>query len=189
MTEPDEHHVDQIAARAQAGEAEARSSLFDQLYDELKIIARARMKNERADHTLQPTALVNEAYLRLADQRNIDWDNPGQVLGLAAITMRRVLVDHARGKGRQRRGGDRVRVEVDPDLISSGDEAPDILALDEALTKLEAISPRQARVVELRSFASLSVERISEVLGVSKRTIESDWAAARGWLADQLRET
>ncbi len=188
MASRSDDHLEQMANQASAGDRSAMEALFDQVYEDLRLMARARMQNERTDHTLQPTALAHEAFLRLVDQRKIDWNNVDQVLALAAIAMRRILVDHARRRGRLRRGGDRDRVELDSGLADRNPPPVDILDLDEALTRLEAVSPRQARVVELRYFTGLSMRRVAEVLEVSKRTADSDWTIARAWLVSHFGE-
>jgi len=174
------------------GEA-ARRALADELYGEMRAIAERRLARERVDHTLQPTALVHEAWMRLADQTRVDVEGRSQFLALAAQAMRRILVDHARGKRRAKRGGGWRRVELDAD--SSVAAAPrdedgevDLIALDDALGKLRSVSERQARVVELRFFGGLEVRDVADVLGVSVSTVEREWRFANAWLAAELGE-
>ncbi len=158
------------------------------IHDELRKIAGAYMARERPDHTLQPTALVNEAYLRLADATKERWESRAHFLAAAARTMRNVLVDHARTKGRQKRGGGWGRV---PFEIASAELAvPDVelLSLDDALTELATENERCARVVEWRFFAGLTIPEIAEVIGKSHRTVEDDWYMARAWLRARLAE-
>jgi RNA polymerase sigma factor (TIGR02999 family) len=155
-------------------------------YDHLRELARAWMGRERPGHTLQPTALVHEAYLRLADAGTLGVDDRTGFQALAAVTMRRVLVDHARRRGRAKRGGGWRRVGL-AGLSADADGETDLLALDEALTRLGAEHERAARVVELRFFGGMGVEQAAAVLGVSARTIELDWQFARAWLLRELR--
>lgn len=150
------------------------------------------MTSERAGHTLQSTALVHEAYVRLIDQRLVDWQNRAQFFGLAAQAMRRILVDHARSRGRAKRGSDPPRVAmdtVDPVAPPDAVDREDAVALDIALNKLEAIDPLQAEIVELRFFGGLSVEETSEVLSISPSTVKREWALARAWLRCELDGT
>jgi RNA polymerase sigma factor (TIGR02999 family) len=146
------------------------------------------MRRERPNHTLQPTALVGEAFLRLVDQTRIDWQDRAHFLGIAARVMRQVLVDHARERGAAKRGGDVQRVTLD-DYAGQENPAPlDVLILNDALDRLAAIDPRGARVVELRVFGGLTVEEVAALLDVSKRTVDNDWSVARMWLARELRD-
>lgn len=175
---------------AAAGDPEALGRLLDLVYGELHGLAAHYLGQERSNHTLQPTALVNEAFLRLIDQR-VEWQNRGHFLGVAAQAMRRILIDHARGANRLRRGGAWNRVQVDGQLLEPGSEAGDesleLVALDAALTKLAGVSERMARIVELRFFAGLEVEAVAEVLEVSPRTVRREWRYARAWLGEELR--
>jgi RNA polymerase sigma factor (TIGR02999 family) len=144
------------------------------------------MRNERTEHTLQPTALVHEAYMKLADQDRVEWQGRTHFLAVGAQAMRRILVDHARGRGRTKRGADWYRVPLFEEIVPSSRrdlDAAALVDLDRALDRLAAEAPRQARVVELRFFAGLEVAEVAEILGVSKRTVEGDWAKAR----DRLR--
>jgi RNA polymerase sigma factor (TIGR02999 family) len=160
------------------------------LYDELRAMAAAYLSKEPGGHTLQPTALVNEALLRILGQQqgqagNV-WQNREQFLGVAAICMRRVLVDHARTRGREKRGGGAVRLTLDESLATAEAAGIDVLDLDAALEELAASFPRQARVVELRSFAGLELEHIGDVVGISLAQVKRDWAFARAWLKARL---
>jgi RNA polymerase sigma-70 factor (ECF subfamily) len=156
-------------------------------YEVLRRIARAHMKRERAGPTLQATAVANEAYLRLADQRQLDPRDRVKFLAAAANTVRRVLVDHARGKHRHKRGGDAQRVTLAGiDVANRAADPVDLLALDDALARLAELSERAAKVVELRFFGGLSVEETAEALDVSPRTVADDWRTARAWLRKEL---
>ncbi len=162
------------------------------IYDELRGMASARLRNERAGHTLQPTALVHEAFLRMVDQRNIDWRSRAQFFDLAARMMRRVLVDYARRRARSKRGGDAVLVELAGMEVEDGDTPEafeDVLALDEALRRLAALDRRKARIVELHFFAGLSVVETAEVMGCSKATVSRDWRFAKAWIGKELDPT
>ena len=167
----------------QAGKASAAEELVPLVYAELRRLAARRLSHERQHHTLQATALVNEAWLKLVDQRGA-WQSRTHFFAIAAQAMRRILVDHARQRHAEKRGGEADHVPVDsvPTLLPSPMPDERLLALDEALTRLAALDPRQAAVVELRFFAGLSVEDTAEVLGVSGMTVKREWAAARAWL-------
>jgi RNA polymerase sigma-70 factor, ECF subfamily len=170
----------QPASRGAAG-------LLERVYGELKALARAALRGERADHTLQPTALVHEAYLRLREQRDVEFQGRSHFLALSAQAMRRVLVDHARRKRRIKRGGVAARAAIDPnELALTASQPDDVLAVDEMVARLEKEDPRQARILEMRFFAGLSVVEVAEVLGLSKRTIEAEWTMLRAWLRREL---
>ena len=156
------------------------------LYRELRKIASAKMHGERGNHTLQPTALVHEAFLRLADQPGSAWVDRSKILGLAAHAMRHILVDHARAHGAGKRGAGAVQVTLDEGLMPSNGALVDVLAVDEALTRLAELDPRQARVLELHFFGGLTFDEIAAELGISTRTVKSDWRMARAWLYQQL---
>lgn len=172
------------------GDAAALEGIMPVLYEELKKIARHHMRRERAGHTLQSSALVNEAYLRLVDVRFVEWKDRLHFFAVAAQMMRRVLVDHARSKGYQKRGGGAKKVEIEETMMITpgGSNMPELLDLDEALTALGEQDGRKARLVELRFFAGLSVEESAEVLGVSEQTVMRDWRLAKAWLAARLGE-
>lgn len=168
------------------GDAAALDALLPSVQAELHRLARSYMRREREGHTLEPTALVHEAYLRLVDQRDVQWASRGHFFAIAAQAMRRVLVDHARGHLAAKRGGGAERVTLSgvPDIGAVAD--PDVMALHRALERLAALDPRQARVVELRTFGGLSVEETADVVGISPATVKREWATARLWLARAL---
>ncbi len=180
MPEP-EHEPNQKRSRDAACAA-----LVERLYDDLRAIAERHLRDEDRGHTLQPTALVHEAYLKLLQQREVAWDNPAQALGLAAQAMRRVLVDHARGREAAKRGGGLQRLSLEhvdtPSPASAGAGDIDLLALEDALERLATIDATQARIVELRFFGGLSCDQVAETIGMAKRTVDREWAAARAWL-------
>lgn len=156
------------------------------LYQELHRLASHYLSREAVGHTLQPTALVHEAYLRLVDQRRVDWRNRAQFLGVAASMMRRILVNHARGRVARKRGGGAQQVSLS--LIESPSDRPEVelIALEEALGRLAALDERKSKVVELKFFGGLTIEEIGEVLGISGATVEREWAFARAWLYDAM---
>lgn len=184
--------VTQVLHRAAAGDAGASENLWALIYDELRVIARRQLRNERADHTLSPTALVHETYLRLVDQTRVEWSDRSHFFAVAARMCRRVLVDHARRRKAARRGGGRADTRLDTGLaerVSSSDESTpeDLIALDDALEALGALSPRLVSVVEMRYFGGLTEDEIAEALGVTSRTVRRDWVKAKGLLLDTLR--
>jgi RNA polymerase sigma factor (TIGR02999 family) len=168
------------------GDADVPEQLMELLYADLKRRAAAYLRVERPGHTLQPTALVNEAYLRLVDQKRVAWQNRAHFLGVAAQMMRRILVDHARGRKARKRGGTKAHVTLDERLVPAAGPGLELLALDEALGELAALDPQQARIVELRAFGGLSVEETAEVLGISTATVKRHWAFAQAWLRSRL---
>jgi len=169
-----------------AGDPDALDEMLPAVYVELHRLARAHLRGERADHTLQATALVNEAYLRLVDQTRVQWQNRAHFFGTAAQMMRRILVDHTRGRRSAKRGGDAVRVELDEALAVAETRDVDLLALDAALERLEALDPRQASLVVQRFFGGLTIEEAAESLGISPATAKRDWATAKIWLRREL---
>jgi RNA polymerase sigma factor (TIGR02999 family) len=171
-----------------SGDSDARG-LVPRLHEELRVIARAYMRGERSDHTLQPTALVNEAYLRLVGDAGLRWGTRTQFLAVAAQMMRRILVEHARGRGARKRGGDWSRVPLEAPAAELALPDLALLDLEDALEALSALDARAGRVVELRFFGGLDLGEIADVLGVSKRTAEGDWYMARAWLRDRLADT
>ena len=168
------------------GEAAALDRLTELVYQELRRMARRYMRSERDGNTLQTTALVNEVYLRLVDVKNIDWQHRAQFFALSAELMRRILVDAARSRGSDKRGGGVVKINLDEALVLSPEPDRFILALDEALGALAKLAPRQARVVELRYFGGLSEEETAGVLKTSLRTVRRDWQFAKAWLMRDL---
>ena len=171
------------------GDEAALARLMPLVYDELRRLARHYMRRERPGHTIQPTALVNEAYLRLVEQTNIRWQNRAHFFGIAAGVMRRVLCDHARARLADKRGGGAVRVSLVEAEARPDEQTTDVLALDEALGELAEVDPRKARVVELRYFGGLSVEETAEVLKVSRSTVLHDWNMAKAWLYKQVQSS
>lgn len=169
-----------------AGDASAAERLLPLVYAELHRLAKSYMRRERPDHTLQPTALINEAYLRLSKEE-VDWQSREHFIGLAAHVMRRVLVDYARAHRAEMRGGNRQRVEMRDDLAIAPERFEEVVLVDEALRRLAEKNARQARVVELRYFGGLSVEEIGQLLGIAPRSVKRDWALARLWLLQELR--
>ncbi len=169
-----------------AGDPAALDELSEQVYDELRRMARRHMKGERRDNTLQTTALVHEVYLRMVDVTNVEWRQRAQFFAIAAQMMRRILVDAARARASHNRGGDAVRVNFDEAAIVSPEPDRSIVALDDALAAFAEVAPRQARVVELRYFGGLQEEEIVDVLNISPRTVRRDWDFARAWLAREL---
>jgi RNA polymerase sigma-70 factor, ECF subfamily len=167
------------------GNESALDKLLPLVYDELHRLARGYFRDEKADHTLQATALVHEAYLRLVDVRYRGFESRRQFVGFAAALMRRILVDHARERRAQKRGG--YKTTLDESIAVSPAEEVDVLALDEALSRLEAIDPDQSRVVELRYFGGLSIEETAELLEISAPTVKRRWSSARAWLKRELR--
>jgi len=170
----------------QDGDAAARDRLFVVVYDELRRRASAQLRRERQGHTLRPTALVHEAYLRLMGQDRAKWQNRSQFFAIASEMMRRVLVDHAREHKADKRGGAAVRVALAEDVAATDAREVDLIALDSALDELAAMDPRQGRVVEMRFFGGLDTAQIADVLDVSRATVDRDWRFARTWLYRRL---
>jgi RNA polymerase sigma factor (TIGR02999 family) len=181
--------VTRLLDAATAGDRKAAADLIPLVYDELRKLAAARMADESPEHTLQPTALVHEAYIRLVGRGDDHrWDGRGHFFAAAAEAMRRILIESARRKHGPERGGDFTRLGLDSDQPAPPGPSPRLLALDEALDRLAAIEPRAAEVVKLRYFAGLTVAEAAAVLGISTRTVDNDWAYARAWLVNALRE-
>jgi RNA polymerase sigma-70 factor (ECF subfamily) len=183
---PPDAQVTQCVDELVAGDGSAAERLLPLVYTELQRIAAHYLRRESPAHTLQPTALVHEAFLKIVDQSRVDWKGRAHFLAVSAQAMRRLLVDHARTKGRKKRGGGRHRVTLDDHLMLALDREEDVLAVDDLLIKLAALNERHARVVELRFFAGLEVAEVAEVLGVSKRTVEADWTLVKAWLRKEL---
>jgi RNA polymerase sigma factor (TIGR02999 family) len=169
------------------GDQEALNRLMPLVYDELHRLASRYLRHERVGHTLQTTALVHEAYLKLVDQKKANWHNRVQFFAAAAKVMRHVLVDYARSRKAAKRGGEYCRLSLDEAAISSQDKDADLLVLNEALDNLAAIDPQQSRVVELRVFGGLTVEDTAEALGISARTVKREWSMAKAWLHQQIK--
>jgi RNA polymerase sigma factor (TIGR02999 family) len=170
-----------------AGNKEVLDELFPLVYDELKRLAKSRLQGERADHTLQPTALVHEAYLRLIGQHSADWKNRAHFFGLAAEMMRRILINHAVKNNADKRFGNQTKLALDEAISFTQDKPVDLIMLDEALNKLAAFDAQQAKIIELRFFAGLTIEEVAEVLGVSDSTVKREWRVAKAWLHQQLK--
>jgi RNA polymerase sigma factor (TIGR02999 family) len=185
--DPESPNLTELLLAWGAGDANALDALTPLVYDHLHRLARHYMAGERPGRTLQATALVNEAYLRLVDSGRVRWQNRAHFFALAAQLMRRILVDAARSRGNRKRGGDLHRTTLDEALMVSGHPDPDLVALDEALTALAAVDARKAQVVELRFFGGLGEQEIAQSLDVSLDTVQRDWKTARAWLYGQLR--
>ncbi|HEX8096856.1 MAG TPA: sigma-70 family RNA polymerase sigma factor [Pyrinomonadaceae bacterium] len=188
MGEELQHEVTQILQEWGGGDPEAPARLMPFVYDELRRLARTFLSKERDARTLQPTALVHEAYLRLVDQTRVNWQNRAQFYGIASSMMRRVLIDHARAHATEKRGGGAVHLSLDDAQIPLEQRAGWLVALDEALERLARMDERKARIVEMRFFGGLSDEEIAEFLGVSVRTVLRDWKTARLWLYRELAQ-
>ena len=185
---PSTHEITQLLVAWNNGDAVALDQLTPLVHRELHRIARRYMAAERPDHILQTTALVNEAYLRLIDWKNVEWQSRAHFFGLAAQIMRHILVDFARAQAREKRGGGGLKVSLSEAANIASEQTADLVALDDALQTLEKLDPRQARVVELRFFAGLSLEETAEALKVSVGTVRRDWSLAEAWLYRELSE-
>ena len=185
--EPSQSDVTSLLKQFTQGDKEAAEKLIPLVYDELKRLARSYMRREAPDHTLQTTALVHEAYLKLVGQRSANWQSRSHFFGIAAQLMRRILIDHARGQLREKRGGGKAILPLKADLAFSPEQSEELMRLDEALDRLSVLDPRQGKVVELRFFGGLSVEETSGFLGVSPKTVKRDWVVAKAWLHAELR--
>ena len=170
------------------GDRAALDALLPLVYDELRVIARSYLRQERSDHTLQPTGLVHEAYLRLVNQQHVDWRNRAQFFGLAASMMRRILVNHAEAKRAQKRGGGVEKVSLEEVVVAFDDDVLDLLELNEVMLQLEQIDKQKSEIVELKFFGGLTIDEIAAVTNTSTATVEREWAFARGWLCKALTE-
>lgn len=180
--------VTQLLLAWSSGNREALDQLLPLVYHELRKIAERYLKRERSGHTLQTTALVHEAYLKLIDQRQVQWQNRAHFFGIAAQAMRRILVDHARSRQTGKRGSGGVRITLDENLAVSDERAADLLALDDALNALAELDPQKSRIVELRYFGGLSIEETAEVLGIGTATVIRQWRLARAWLYGEINK-
>lgn len=186
--------VTQLLLRWRAGDQAALTALLPLVYEELRSLARRHLRHERGSHTLQRTALVHEAFLRMVEQKEVDWESRTQFYGIASQMMRRVLVDHARRRSAAKRGDGAPHVDLDAVLQDEGEELPplaqetaiDFAAIDDALKRLEALDPQQGRLVELRFFGGLSIKETADVIGVSSATVKREWAIARAWLQREI---
>ena len=180
------HEITQLLAEWSDGNQTALNKLYPLVYDELHRMANRYMKRERPDHTLQTTALIHEAYVRLVDQKNVHWANRSHFFAISAQIMRRILIDHARRHAYGKHGGGAQKVSLDETAIVASDPASDMLLLDEALKRLAEMDPRRGQVVELRYFGGLNNEEIADVLKISENTVTRDWNMARAWLYQEL---
>jgi RNA polymerase sigma-70 factor (ECF subfamily) len=169
------------------GNDAAASKLIPIVYDELRRLAAGYMRHERKDHTLQPTALVHEAYLKLIQQRAVDWQGRAHFFGIAAQVMRRILIDHARGHLRDKRGGGAIPVPLEEALVFAPEQSCELVKLDESLQRLAKLDPRQSKIVELRFFGGLTVEQTAESLGISPKTVKREWSMAKAWLHGDVK--
>lgn len=186
---PSSIDVTQLLVAWGNGDQTARDQLMPLVYTELHRLAHRHIKKERPGHTLQTSALVNEAFLRLVDQRDVHWQSRAHFFGIAAQMMRRILVDYARSRRYAKRGGDARQVSLDEELMVTNQRNADVVGLDDALTELASIDERKSRVVELKFFGGLSIEETAEVLGVSPGTVMRDWTLAKAWLRRAMSKT
>jgi RNA polymerase sigma factor (TIGR02999 family) len=186
LTQEPQHQITQLLAEWSEGNQSALDELYPLVYEELHRLARRYMSRERKGHTLQTTALINEAYVRLVDQKNVRWANRSHFFAISAQIMRRILIDHARRHGYAKRGGGAQQVSLEEVALVAHDASSELLRLDEALQELAKMDPRRCHVVELRYFGGLSNEEIAGILKVSENTVTRDWNLARAWLYQQL---
>jgi RNA polymerase sigma-70 factor (ECF subfamily) len=184
---PETIAITQLLIRWGEGDQTARDALLPLVYDELRRMARGHLRSERAGHTLQPTAIVHETYLRLVEQSSVNWQSRAQFFGLASTLMRNILVDYARRRQTHKHGGAQVHLSLSEADQVGQSPALELLALEEALTQLAVIKPRHVRLVELRFFGGLTIAETAAVLGLSHTTVEQDWTFARAWLRNTLR--
>jgi RNA polymerase sigma factor (TIGR02999 family) len=180
------HHITSLLVRWREGDRKALDEMIPLVYKELRRLAHHYMRRQRQDHTLQTSALINEAYLRLVDHKNMRWQNRAHFIAVSAQAMRRILVDYARARGYDKRGGGAQKVALDEAMVVAQAKSAEIIALDEALSDLASVDERKGRIVELRYFGGLSVEETAEVLGVSGVTVMREWRSAKLWLMRAL---
>ena len=180
------HGVTELLIKFSDGKREAVDQLLPLIYDELRRIASSYLRRERSDHTLQPTALVNEAYMKMVDITQVSWQNKAHFIGVAANQMRRILVDHARQHNAQKRGGEFHILTLNEEIDKADEQSAELIALDDALTELAQMDPIKAQIVELRYFGGLTTDEAAEVLGVSSITIKRHWKMTKAWLYGQL---
>jgi RNA polymerase sigma factor (TIGR02999 family) len=178
--------ITQLLIAWNQGDQRARDELMPLIYNELRRLARSHLRRERVNHTLQPTALVHEAFLRLIDQSQVNWQNRAHFFGAAARLMRQILINHAEARRAAKRGGEAERISLNDVDQFTVEQGLDLEALDEALKRLEQIDPPQSRIVELRYFSGLTIEEIAEVMGISPATVKREWSTARAWLRREL---
>src|SRR3954449_12186018 len=187
MPTPSPQEVTQLLADWGKGDRSALDKLLPLVHSELRRIAQRQMSQERPGHTLQATALVNEAYLKLAGQQGFDWQNRAHFFAVCATVMRHILIDHARAHARDKRGGGAIQVSLNEALVVE-DQAAHLIALDDALRRLESLDPQKGKIVELRYFGGLSIEEAAEVMNVSPRTVRREWQRAKAWLYRMMTE-
>jgi RNA polymerase sigma-70 factor, ECF subfamily len=187
QTHDNDNDMNDLLARASSGDQAAAAVFMQSLYEDFRRVAAAQLRREPPGHTLQPTALVHEAFLRLIDQRRVNWQGRTHFIAVGAQAMRRILVDHARAAKRAKRGGGRQRVELDEHMTVSPRVNEDVIAIDDALLELAKLDPRQAKIVELRFFGGMTNDEVAQVLGVSRATIDRQWRAIKAWLREQLQ--
>lgn len=180
--------VTQLLMDVQEGDPEASEQLWSEVYDSLRLVARNKLRGERADHTLSTTALVHEAYLKIIDHTQVEWEDRLHFFAMASRIMRNILIDYARRRKAQKRGGDAPHIPLDDAIVSADTSAETFLALDNALNQLAELDERIARVVEYRFFGGMQEKEIAELLNVSPRTVRRDWRKAKGWLSRALAE-
>ena len=186
MAETSQHRVTQLLQKWSNGDSQALDELTPLVYSEVRKLARSYSSPRRPDHTMQATALVNEAYIRLIDQKKVQWQNRAHFFGIAAQMMRRVLVDHARMRKAEKRGSGESPIVLEESMALSTERPLDLVRLDDALQALATLDPRQAKIVELRYFGELSIEETAAVVNLSPTTVKREWAAARTWLRREL---
>lgn len=190
MSNETPNEITQMLVELTDGNQDVVNRILPHIYDELRRLAGSYLRKERADHTLQPTALVHEAYMKLIDQRQVKWQNRAHFFGIAAQVMRRILMDHARKHLANKRGGNAEVLPLEDEiLVVSHDKSAELVALDDALNQLNEVDPQKARVVELRYFGGLSIEETAEVMGVSVPTVNRHWRMAKAWLYSELSNT
>ena len=187
MTEPHTVRVTQLLLEISEGNRNAVEELLPLIYDELRRLAGGYLRRERVGHTLEATAVVHEAYLRLVDQTRVQWQNRAQFFGVAASLMRRILVDYARNHGANKRGGGVEKISLEDGLVASADRSAELVAVHDALETLAQVDPLKSRIVELRFFGGLSIEETAEVLNSSTATVNRQWRMAKAWLYGQLK--
>ncbi len=181
--------VTRLLERWSGGDRAALDELMPLVYDELRRLAGNYLRRERPGHTLQPTALVHEAYMRMVDQTRVQWQNRAHFFGVAAQMMRRILVDHARANAAEKRGGELQKIALDENIDVSGESDKNLVALDDALNRLAELDPQKSRIVELRFFGGLTAEETAEAMGVSVPTVKRQWRMAKAWLYGQVKNT
>ncbi|SMO37483.1 sigma-70 family RNA polymerase sigma factor [Fodinibius sediminis] len=179
-------NITQLLLSASSGDKQAIDALYPRVYDELRTIAKWHLRRERGDHTIQKTALVHEVYLKLIDQTQISWQNRAHFFGIAARAMRQILVDYARKRNAQKRGGDKKHIPFEEDKLDLDNHMEALLEFNDIIDKLAEFDERKSKVVEMRFFAGMTIREIAELLDVSPRTINRDWMKARGWIYQEL---